>query len=346
MSKNILIVVHPKIGACQFFRQVHPHENFPKDFEVTYRHVMETIPNKELSNYQLVQLHKSRVTPDFLRKLKGLGIPSIVDFDDYWNLPGTHPLYSSYRNNSTSKGLLEVLRLADFVSVTTNRLADEVMGHNKNVVVFPNAISPRHECAKKIDMPGWDILQLGYLAGSTHANDVELLQGLNNRLVNSGLKYSFNLFGYKHESVYQRYAELITSKAAYADNLQLYAPQPVPDYLVLYNMLDVALAPLRENKFNSLKSELKIIEAATFNIPVIASDAHPYKDIVRHNKNGLLASTKNDWYKSIRYLIHNPKAVKDLGRQLNMDIQNQFNYERTQQERAEAYRYIIKFWNG
>ena len=85
MSKNILVVVHPKIGACQFFRQIHPHENISKDFKITYRHVLDIIPNKELASYQLVQIHKSMVTVDFLRKLKGLQIPSIVDFDDYWN---------------------------------------------------------------------------------------------------------------------------------------------------------------------------------------------------------------------------------------------------------------------
>lgn len=346
MSKNILVVVHPKIGACQFFRQIHPHENFSKDFKITYRHVLDIIPNKELTSYQLVQIHKSMVTVDFLRKLKGLQIPSIVDFDDYWNLPTTHTLYKHYLRENTSKELLEVLKLADYVSVTTNRLAEEVRKQNKNVYVLPNAIDPQNHYAQKINMTQSYNMQIGYLGGSTHINDVELIRGLNNKLVNSGLDYTFNLFGYKHDTAYQRYAEIITSKAKYTENLQLHAPLPVPEYLVLYNMVDVALAPLCKNKFNSLKSELKLIEAGTFKIPVIASGVDPYKGIIRHRKNGLIADNKSDWFRHTRFFIKNPKAVKDFGNQLHTDIQTLFNYDKIKQEREELYRHIIKKWNN
>ena len=53
--------------------------------------------------------------------------------------------------------------------------------------------------------------------------------------------------------------------------------KPVNKYASHYNSIDVLLAPLVENKFNAMKSQLKCVEAGFFNKVIIAQDFGPYQ---------------------------------------------------------------------
>jgi hypothetical protein len=107
-------------------------------------------------------------------------------------------------------------------------------------------------------------------------------------------------------------------------------------------MIDVSLVPLISNKFNSLKSELKLFEASVFERAVIASNVPPYKPFLKNKVNCLISEFRTDWFKNIKYLIKNPDAVKEYGKQLNHDMQKHFNYEKITKYRAEIYKWIIQ----
>lgn len=342
MLKAISLIVYPKIGGCQFFRQVHPHkglENY-SDFDVHYKHISEFIPNEDWLAYDLVHFHKNFVTPEILIKLNVLGIKTIVDFDDYWHVPHNHLSFQHYKRNNQPYRFVEILKQAQYVSTTTVLLAKEIRKHNSNVLVFPNSISQDISHNYPIEIKS-DKLRFGYLGGSCHLPDVELLRGLNNKLSGSNLPYSLNLFGYKKDSVYFDYAKVLTDNGTYSENLTLYPSLPVPDYLYFYNMVDVSLVPLVPSKFNTLKSELKLVEAGMFERTVIVSNVLPYKPYLKHKKNAFVAESKSDWFKGMKYFIKNPDAAKDYGKQLYQDIQKHFSYEHIAESRAQAYRQII-----
>lgn len=342
MKYKILVIIYPKIGGCQYHRQVHPHKGLEQneDFEITYKQAFEYLQNEELLKYDLVQFHKNYVTPEILIKLKVLGIKSMVDFDDYWHLPYNHLSFQHYKKNNQPARFIETLKQATYLSTTTGLLAKEIRKFNKNVFVFPNCINAGTPQAYPIEIERQNI-RFGYLGGSCHLPDVELLKGLNNKLNGSGLDYSLNLFGYKQNSVYFDYARVLTDNGNYSDKLTLYPSLPVPDYLYFYNMIDVSLVPLIPNKFNSLKSELKLVEAGMFESTVIASGVLPYKPYLKHKKNAFIAENKTDWFKGIKYFIKNPAAVSDYGKQLYQDIQKYFNYEVITKSRAEVYKTIL-----
>ncbi len=48
------------------------------------------------------------------------------------------------------------------------------------------------------------------------------------------------------------------------------------NYGMIYDYIDVALVPLRNNLFNNCKSPLKMLEAAAKGCAVIASEVQPY----------------------------------------------------------------------
>ena len=295
----------------------------------------------DLRDFHLAQFHQNYVTPEILARLKALGIKTMVDFDDYWHVPHNHPSFEFYRKIGQPTKLTGIIKKADHISVTTQALAGEVRRYNSNVFVFPNVLNPDCPQAYPVEVKS-DRVRFGYLGGSGHLADVELLRGLNNRLSNSGLKYSLSLFGYRHDSIYFDYARMLTCDANYTDNLVLFPFLSVPDHLVYYNIIDTVLVPLVSGKFNSLRSELKLVEAGTFGKAVIVSDVMPYKPFLKDKINCLIAKRKTDWFRKIKYLVNNPNAVKDLGIQLHHDIQEHFNYEKITKYRAEIYKQVIQ----
>jgi glycosyltransferase involved in cell wall biosynthesis len=347
MKFKVLAIIYPKIAGCQYYRQAHPHEALEKypGFKVEYKHIFEFLPNEEWLKYDLVHFHKNYVTPEILIKLKVLGVRTMVDFDDYWHVPYNHLSYQHYKRSSQPSCFVEILKQAQYICTTTGLLAKEIQKFNPNVFIFPNCISRNNPNTFTIVIDS-ETIRFGYLGGACHLPDVELLRGLNNKLSGSGLKYSLNLFGYKQDNVYFDYAKTLTDNGQYTNNLTLYPSLPVPDYLYFYNMVDVSLVPLIPNKFNSLKSELKLVEAGMFGKTVIASNVQPYKPYLQHKKNAFIAETKPDWFKGMKYFIKNPGAASDYGKQLYEDIQKHFNYEKITKYRAEIYQQIIQQGGG
>jgi len=99
-------------------------------------------------------------------------------------------------------------------------------------------------------------------------------------------------------------------------NSRIESRQMVPLNELQYEIarFDINIAPLKINPFNEAKSELKYFEAALLEIPTIASPTQPYKGVINHGKNGLLAHDSNQWYESIKKLIDDSDLRKTIGK--------------------------------
>ena len=120
---------------------------------------------------------------------------------------------------------------------------------------------------------------------------------------------------------------------------------PLTRYGEHYNYCDVCMAPLAENIFNEVKSELKIIEAGLTKKVLIAQDYSIYKELIQHNYNGILINKKNNtrgWYEAIKYLINNPEKVKELSQNLYDYVVNKYTLEIVTQNRVKFYKDVIK----
>ena len=95
------------------------------------------------------------------------------------------------------------------------------------------------------------------------------------------------------------------------------------------------------NKFNNLKSELKLIEAGFFKKAVIVDNVHPYRDLIKHKENALVVNKYTDWYKHCKYLLNNPNAVTDLGEALYETVQP-YHIKEVNKKRLKFYRDVFK----
>ena len=132
------------------------------------------------------------------KKLKDLGIISIMDLDDYWAPGPHHPAYHLIKNAELDKKILNNIKLAEYVTTTTDIFAEEIAKFNKNVFVLPNAIDPTEKQYTPNPEPSNGRLRIAFLGGSSHLKDLQILNGVVGRLRTDGLidKVQFVLCGF------------------------------------------------------------------------------------------------------------------------------------------------------
>lgn len=129
-------------------------------------------------------------------------------------------------------------------------------------------------------------------------------------------------------------------------------------YATHYQNVDVLLAPLKENEFNKMKSQLKEIEAGFTNTALIAQNFGAYTiDLTNlKNRNGvidenatamLVESRKNhkDWRKNIEYLAAHPEYVDLLKKNLREMVINKYSIEEVCKNRVAFYKKIVEEHN-
>jgi glycosyltransferase involved in cell wall biosynthesis len=204
MSKiNVLVIPSDKTGVGKF-RSIDPHvflQNlYGDDFHID---ILFEVPFDDLTfwkKYQIVHFHRTiggnyEKTPAFLDTLKSMGIVTIMDLDDYW-LPGKeHPIHDLIMTNKVHEKIITNLKHVQYVTTTTSVFAQEISKFNKQVYIFPNAINPKEpqfmEPTQKSDK-----LRFGWLGGSSHLHDLQLINGIFTRVQEHKDESEFFLCGF------------------------------------------------------------------------------------------------------------------------------------------------------
>ncbi len=238
---NLLVIPSDRTGVGKF-RSVDPHiflQNlYGDDFHVDITYDAPVNDLEFFKKYQIVALHRS-IGPDFdranqlIQELNKMGIITVCDIDDYW-MPGKeHPIHDVIKFNKINEKIVANLKVSKYVSTTTSIFADEIKKTNPNVVIFPNAINP-NEPQFKEPTPSSDRLRIGWLGGSSHLHDLQLLDQSFSKLTKYKDELQFVICGFDvrgsvteinaqtgehkkrdilpHETVWARYEEIFTQK--------------------------------------------------------------------------------------------------------------------------------------
>ena len=85
---------------------------------------------------------------------------------------------------------------------------------------------------------------------------------------------------------------------------------------------DIGLAPIKNNNFNSFKSDMKIVEYSSQGIPWIASECAAYNNFCESmNWKGRLCRTSNDWVRHCKQLLDKAKRNRE-GAMLQVLVQH------------------------
>jgi glycosyltransferase involved in cell wall biosynthesis len=120
---------------------------------------------------------------------------------------------------------------------------------------------------------------------------------------------------------------------------------PLTQYGKHYNYCDVCLAPLAENTFNEVKSELKIIEAGLTKKVLIAQEFGIYKELIENGKNGILIPKNKNlrgWYEAIKKVVNDKDYREELSNNLYDFVRQKYTLEIVTEKRTEWYREILE----
>lgn len=418
----------------EFYVEINPELDFNDPNIIDY-----------LKSFHIIHYHRQFLndTTQMMRlaeELRKSGTILIADIDDYWELHKLHPFYRMSRDRNLKQPIIDSLKIADYVTTTTDIFADEIkkVTGKDNVEVLYNSVDPtwmkQFQDNWKPDPDG--LVRITYMAGSSHMVDVEQLRGVinvlngnsetkgkfkiivagwdtegtttditfnqefGNELQSLGLwtqeivkginnsggnidlipklpadireKYRGKVFHEEkrdiksEESVYLVYENILTDNHRiikdedylqwlmnFERNVQYenegnYArrwTQKANVYAKVLDETDIVLAPLADNSFNRMKSNLKQVECWTRKLPIVCSDIPPYNVHGRHMENCvLIPSVKNAhkyWVKHLKNLIIDADLRKRLGQQLYDDFSVDYNLANVTKKRAEFYKNVV-----
>jgi glycosyltransferase involved in cell wall biosynthesis len=249
MSKIKVLVLPSDKSGVGSYRSVDPHimlqNMYPDDFHVDIDYEPQVDNLNYWKQYQIVHYHRSigrdyDRSPEIVNTLKGLGIITIADIDDYWLPTKEHPLHSIIVQHKINEKIINSLKVADYITTTTEIFADQIRKFHDNVIVFPNAIDTKTEQFKGVTEED-ERLRFGWLGGSSHLHDLKLLDGTFNALMSEKDKMKIFLCGFDtrgeiteinqqtgeqkkrpikpHETVWVKYEEIFTN------NYKLVSPE-------------------------------------------------------------------------------------------------------------------------
>lgn len=326
--------------------------------------------------------------------IKFLGIPVILDIDDHFKLGNDHPMSITAKKERWHEPIINHLKKADYVTTTTPIFADVIKQYNKNVKVFPNAINPEEKQYAVAKNPRTDRLRVGIICGSSHLKDLELLSGIATQVNKNKVQFvlcGFDTRGtrtiykdngevetrpiYPQESVWCDYEKIFTDNyrtisPEHKDFLMKYIAgvddpftnepyrrmwtRHINDYATHYQNVDVLIAPLKENDFNKVKSELKEIECGFTHTAFIGQNFGAYTiNLVpmiekggKINEEGtalLVEPSKNhkQWAKYINKLADDADMLKKLQNNLYNFVKDRYSLAEICKQRVEFYKSIV-----
>ena len=377
-SKLKILVVAANEGGCAYYRALMPYQklqqhcndevevkfnNNPINWDTSSNAVSGEFPDLEWCDVMMTQ-NISNFGPSFMVELfkasREAGKFIHYDTDDLLTdlYPG-HRLYQIYKDRDLSTLTKSLYHNADLVTVTQKKFANRIVEYVRGTLaVIKNAID--------FDLPCWNLAKnyrtskktpcgIGWVGGIHHEQDVKQVPGLgisvNAKVGPENIRWG--LYGRPpvgeegpedwQQKVWDEYTRILVGPQKHR-NWQVFQAMPTDRYGSMYLNIDVAIAPLEWNDFNDSKSEIKLMEAGRYGIPLIATDCGAYDEIIEDGVTGYLISKENrnsDWAKAIAKCVKDPKHAREMGRKLKSIVDERFDINKVVHYRLDLYKQLL-----
>ena len=231
--------------------------------------------------------------------------------DDLWNVDASNEgafkwfikgIDDDNKRHRVGGNLRRNITASDYVTCTTEPLAEILSIFNPNVHIIPNYI-PRW--VLDWERPRTEELTIGWSGSGTHGMDWDYNGPAIKRFLRKS-EVPFRLIGgTKSQAQIQLNLDIDqVSATGWIQNVEEYWRQI--DF-------DIAVIPLKPHVFNQSKSNIKFLEYASLGIPTVAADAGPYSSSIKHGETGFLVKRDHEWGKYLRALVEDEDMRKEIG---------------------------------
>lgn len=252
-----------------------------------------------LSNYDLVIVQKKLLRLSLVKRVRKEAKRLIFDTDDAIWEPHDKKHFILTRLRTHSR-LTAIVKAADLCTVPNQHLSNYLTPIAKKVVIIPMALDAKtwHPAQPRPSGP----LRIGWNGAPQNLIYLKTLEPVLRKIKATNPTIEIIIFcGQKpqwEQSLDYTYKE--------------FGPGLEGDILRLF---DIGLLPLPTNSFAEGKSPIKGLQYAASGIPCVASPVGATCEIVQHNLTGLLATSLDDWEKSLQTIIHQDELRNKMGAQ-------------------------------
>ena len=298
------------------------------------------------------------LTPDKLqlaKLLKAQGKKIVMDNDDTYRKDSGVPIGMTLRGfadkiddkiDQLNKNLAEFAEFADLITVSTEFLKKEYAEYGDKVVVLPNCIDPSDWMPQKKNESGR--VRIGLVVSvANQADYTHLIPTL--REINKRNDVQLVLFALPADD-----ERLKIQRSIYKEEIDFWNSLNV-EWQPWVNMeyyirrlqalkLDIMLIPRHDNYFNRCKSNLKFLEAAMMEVPVIAQGFEdgesPYQQDIEHGENGFICVNDEEWLPAIELLVDNKDLREQVGKASKQYVLEHYDIALKKHLWKEAYKNI------
>lgn len=280
---------------------------------------------------------------NYLKRAKENGVKLIMDLDDWIELPLNHLGHDGINTPIIEQRIKENIEIADVIWCASKHLIAELWAYNINLlnneklIYIPNAID-FNQPQFIPDPKRMDKYTIGYIAGANHHDDIKLIYQPLAKLLQKSSKHNILVAGYSTNGHSTEYWQYVTKVFTSNMNLPRERFHPIDaedcyNYAFSYNLCDLILAPLNTDTFSQCKSNLKLLEAGVFSLPVICSNSAPYREFI---DAGVVYPSGGDWNGKIKQLIDKPSKGIEMGKRLHEYVKETYNIKKINQLRYQS----------
>jgi glycosyltransferase involved in cell wall biosynthesis len=271
-----------------------------------------TLEVASIGKYDVILIHRAACLagPAALERLITiLRKPIIFDFDDAIYLPNTSQANRSFGWLKFPGKTAALCRLSSHVVAGSNHLAEFARRHNPRVTVVPTSIDTdlyqpvaRNGQSKRI--------VIGWTGSSTSQTHLEMFADV------------------LRELAARRDVE-IRVQSNRQPNLQgvpfVWRPWSPETEVEELTHFDIGIKPMPDDLWSRGKCPMKEIQYMSMGIPTVCSAVGASREIIKHGKNGFLASNREEWLNYLQTLIDDPKLREFIGAAGRQTVEEQYS---------------------
>lgn len=303
----------PQGSSCNVLRIASPLQCDP-DIEVRWIDLDTARIDVDWADAILVQRSfptRSLAKRAALRRIYASGKPVFYELDDnLFETPESNPNYLLHKG--ALPYLRRILERAHVLIVSTDTLAAQIGKGTKECLVLPNLLDdsiwgPVPPAVRE------GPVTIGFAGSPTHGEDLMICLPALKRLAEEhgdGVRFLFMGCSLPEPELLPNSTSL-----PFQESYEAYARA------IMDAGIDVGIAPLVDTPFNRSKSAIKWMEMSMCGIAGVYADLEPYRVVVDHGRNGLLAGPDwEEWHRCLDRLVRDTALRRKMAEESQRDV--------------------------